>query len=383
MKTVSKLDKAKVAIGLDHPFFASILYKRPLVARKDIPTLAVNARGTIYYNPDFIESLTVPQIVWGLAHEVGHVIAQHATRRGQRDHGKWNYAGDAWINDTLDTCNVGERIPKTVNLPGSKDKTTDQIYNELPDNDGDGDGEGEGEGGGGNNPMDGDGMGSDVLDEGGPLSESEIKEIEAQTKVDVAEAAQVAKARGNLPAALADFVADFINVKTPWYDILERYMVDMTSSDYSWARPNRRFIGQGMYMPSTARSPSMGEVVYQIDVSGSVSHKEIEYYNGHIKKITEQCTPEKVHVIYTDTQVIKHEIFEKGEEVNINFYSGGGTCMEAGFDYLEKAGINPCVVVTLTDAYDSYTQAPDFPTVWCVSSDETPPYGEVVRFELE
>ena len=383
MKTVSKLDKAKVAIGLDHPFFASILYKRPLVERKDIPTLGVNARGTIYYNPDFIESLTVPQIVWGLAHEVGHVIGQHATRRGQRDHGKWNYAGDAWINDTLDECNVGERIPKTVDMQGSKDMTVDQIYNSLPDgNDGKGNDDGDGESDG-NNPMDGDGMGSDVLDEGTPLTENEIKEIEAQTKVDIAEAAQIAKARGKLPGVLADFVADFINVPTPWYDILERYMVDMTSSAYSWARPNRRFIGQGVYMPSTARAPSMGEVVYQIDVSGSVSKQEIEYYNGHIKRITEQCTPEKVHVIYTDTEVIKHQVFEKGEEVNINFYSGGGTCMESGFRYLEEQGINPCVVVTLTDGYDSYTESPDFPTVWCVSSDVVPPYGEVVHFKME
>jgi predicted metal-dependent peptidase len=57
--------------------------------------------------------------------------------------------------------------------------------------------------------------------------------------------------------------------------------------------------------------------------------------------------------------------------------------MEAGFDYLEREGIEPSVVVTLTDGYDSYTQAPNFPVVWCVSSDQVPPYGEVVHFEME
>jgi predicted metal-dependent peptidase len=383
MRTVSKLDKAKVAIGLDHPFFATILYKKSLVERKDIPTLAVNARGTIYYNPDFIEKLTVPQIVWGLALEVGHVIGKHATRRGNRNAYKWNYAGDAWINDTLDNCKVGERIPSTVDIQGSKDKTTEQIYNELPDNDGEGEGQQGSGNGSGSDYMDGDGMGHDVLDEGRPLTESEIKEIEAQTKIDIAEAAQVAKAKGKLSGSLAEFVADVLNVKTPWYDILERYMTDMTRGDYSWARPNRRLIGQGIYMPSIGRIPTMGEVVYQIDVSGSVSHAEIKYYNGHIKRITELCKPSKVHVIYTDTQVVKHEIFEEGEEVNINFFSGGGTCMEAGFDYLEREGITPSVVVTLTDGYDSYTEAPNFPVVWCVSSDQVPPYGEVVHFEME
>jgi predicted metal-dependent peptidase len=381
MRQVSKLDKAKVAIGLDHPFFASILYKRKLVERKDIPTLAVSDRGTIYYNNDFLEGLTVPQIVWGLCHEVGHVIGQHATRRGSRDHKKWNYAGDAWINDTLDSCNVGQRIENTIDMKGSKDKTTEQIYAELPDNP---DGNGSGNAGGsGTEYMDGDGLGDDIIQEGQPLTESEIKEIESQIKVELAEAAQVAKARGKLPGALAEFVADVINVKTPWHEILERYMVDQIKSDYSWARPNRRFIGSNLYMPSTGKTPSMGELVVQVDISGSVSKQEIEYYNGHLKRIVEQCKPTKVHVIYTDTQVQKHETFEGDDEFGINFYSGGGTHMPAGFEYLDEQGIEPDVFVCLTDGYTDFGEQQSYPTVWCISSNVEATHGESIHFEME
>lgn len=369
MMNVTKLDKAKVAIGLDHPFFASILYKRGLVEDSKIPTLQVDARGTIYYNPQFVESLTVPQIVWCLCHEVGHVIAQHALRRHNRDPKAWNYAGDAWINDTLDACNVGERVPNTINMPGAKDKTTEEIYNSLPDNDGSG---GDDQGG----------MGNDVI-YGEGISEAEAEEIAAQVKIDVAQAAQIAKAKGALSGALEKFVHDFIHTKTPWYDHLERYMTDMVKSDYTWSRPNRRFLASGLYMPSKGNQPTMGEVVLQIDVSGSVSQKEIEYYNGHIKRITEVCNPTKVHVLYTDSEVLRHDEFEQGDEVNIEFYSGGGTCMESGFKYLMDKGIDPSVVVTLTDAYDCYSEAPPFPVVWCVSTDQTPPYGDIVRFEME
>ena len=383
---VTKLDKAKVAIGLDHPFFASILYKRKLVERKDIPTLAVSDRGTIYYNAEFVESLSVPQIVWGLCHEVGHVIAQHAIRQGGRDAYKWNYAGDAWINDTLDNCGVGQRIPNTVDMKGSKDKTTEQIYEELPDQPKGGGGASGGQGGGSGNYMDGDGMGNDIVQEGGrPMTESEAKEMEAQIKIELAEAAQVAKARGKLPGALAEFVADIINVKTPWHEILERYMVDMTASDYTWMRPNRRFIGSNLYMPSTSKTPTMGEVVLQIDISGSVSKQEIEYYNGHMKRIVDLCKPEKVHVIYTDTQVQKHEVFERGDEFGINFYSGGGTDMCAGLAYIEEQGIEPSVMVTLTDGYTPFPDETNFPNVWCISSDINAPdeAGETVHFEME
>lgn len=380
MSHVTKLDKAKVAIGLDHPFFASILYKRELVARKDIPTLAVSDRGTIYYNPEFVETLTVPQLVWGLCHEVGHVICQHAIRRGSRDFKKWNYAGDAWINDTLDSCNVGQRIPNTVDMHGSKDKTTEQIYDELPENP-NGKGGGSGQGGGGGY-MDGDGMGNDILEEGAPLSEHEKAEIEAQTKIDIAEAAQVAKAKGKLPGALAEFVADILNPKTPWHEILERYMTDMAKGDYSWARPNRRFMSQRMYLPSVGRVPKLGEVVIQVDISGSVTRNEIAYYNGHLKRIIEQTHPEKVHVIYTDTQVQHHEEFDNPEDVQVNFYSGGGTHMPAGFDFVAEKGIDPQVFITLTDGYTDFGDDPGYPVIWCISSDITAPHGESIHFEM-
>lgn len=381
MSHVTKLDKAKVAIGLDHPFFASILYKRQLVERKDIPTLAVSDRGTIYYNPEFVESLTVPQLVWGLCHEVGHVICQHAIRRGSRDFRKWNYAGDAWINDTLDSCNVGQRIPNTVDMHGSKDKTTEQIYDELPE-DPNGKGGGSGQGGGGGY-MDGDGMGNDILEEGAPLSEHEKAEIEAQTKIDIAEAAQVAKAKGKLPGALAEFVADILTSKIPWYDKLLRYLTDMSGTSYTWARPNRRFMSQRMYLPSTGKEPSMGEMVVQIDVSGSISKTELDHYNGHLQAIIAAVNPAKTHVLYVDTRVVKHEEFEVGQEVQLSFYSGGGTDMEEGFRYIDEVGIDPAVCVVLTDMYTSFTEPPSFPVIWCASSDIEAPYGETIRFELE
>jgi predicted metal-dependent peptidase len=378
MKSVSKLDKAKAQVVLDHPFFSSILLKKQLTPDDNIPTLCVNPRGNIRYNPKFIDSLSVPQIVWALCHEIGHVIGQHAFRRGSRDPRKWNYAGDAWINDMLNDCNVGQPIANTVNMPGSKDKTTETIYDELPDNDG-------GSGGSGNPGDSGDpfdnGIGDDIDYE--DMTESEKKELEAQTKIEIAQAAQAAKARGKLPGKLAEIVADIINVRTPWYDILERYMVGLTKQDYSWMRPNRRFIGNGDYLPSIGTAPQMGEVVLQVDISGSVSAPEIAYYNAHVGRIIQQCQPERVHVIYTDTDVRRHDVFERGEEVQVTYHSGGGTDMTAGFAYIEEQNINPAVVVTLTDGYTPFPDELDVPSVWCISSSVVSPVGDTVHFEME
>lgn len=365
----TKLDRAKVALALDHPFFASILMKRKLIARDDIPTAAVDQRGQIYYNPKFVESLTVPQCVFLLAHEVGHVIGQHAARLGSRNAKKWNIAGDAWINDMLRAADVGEFIAGGVAMPGSKDRTVDEIYNELPDPT---DGNGKGPGG----------IGDDLLDEGQPMTDDERQRLDAELRVDIAQAAQAAKMQGKMPASLAEIVADIVNVRTPWYEILERYMVSFTKTDYSWSRPNRRYLSSGHYLPSTGNTPQMGEIVVQIDVSGSISKQELDYYNGHLQAILQATNPERVHVLYVDTSVQRHDVFECGEEFDLRFYSGGGTHMPAGFDYLAEQGIDPDVCVVLTDMYTNFGTEPGFPVIWCASTDVVAPYGTTIRFTL-
>ena len=370
---VTKLDRAKVAIVTQHPFFASILMKRKLIEDNTIPTAAVDQRGQIYYNKDFVEKLSVDELVFLLCHEVGHVIGQHALRRGARQAKKWNIAGDAWINDMLKDAGIGQFIEGGVNMPGSKDETVDVIYNKLPDMPPDN--------GGGQGPG---GIGDDLIERGAALTDEEATRIDAETRVEIAQAAQAAKAQGKMPGGLAKIVADLIDPGTPWYEILERHMTNMTRGDYSWARPNRRFLSHA-YLPSTGKVAQMGEIVIQVDVSGSISKLELDHYNGHLQRIVSQCNPSRVHVLYVDTAVAKHEVFEQGEEVALTFYCGGGTDMEEGFNYLAKEGIEPEIFVCLTDGYTSFDASsnPAYPVIWCISSDVVAPYGENVHFTLD
>lgn len=370
------LDKARAFIVLDHPFFATIMLKHPMVARFDIPTLAVTPKGTIFYNPVFVSQQTPEQMVWAVCHEVLHYASGHAIRRQHRDPKKWNYAGDMWINDTLNNTGVGQKIPGCVDVPGSKDRTVEDIYASFPpDEDGSGKGPTTGQGPQGNDPI------GDDLDDGEGLSDSEKSEIDAERKIEISEAAQVAKMKGKLPGTLAKFAEDTVQSRTPWYDILERYMTERVNIEQSWTRPNRRYMPD-FYNPSVCDGAAMGEVVIQVDISGSVSRQEIRHYNGHMKRIVEQCRPSKVHVIYTDTQVQKHETFDKPEDVEIQFYSGGGTDMCAGFEYIKEQGIEPEVVVTLTDGYTPFPDKEDVPSVWCISSSEQSPVGVNIHFDL-
>lgn len=372
----SVLDRAKANLVYRHPFFASILMRRPLIEDASVGTAAVCQRGHIYYNPAFINGdgtkqfpgLTLEQCIYLLCHEVMHVVGMHSARLHERDHDRWNIAADAWINDLLTKEKIGEPIPGGVDMPGSMSELVDDIYNRLPIQPPNPNG---GAGGIG-------GIGRDLVQRGAPMTEEEAQMVTASTKVALAQAAQAAKMQGMLPGSIADLVADLIASKVPWHDVLERYMVGHVKADPSWRRPNRRFEA---YLPSTGKLPAMGKVVLQIDVSGSISKLELDHYNGHIQRIVELCRPEQVDVLYVDTQVAKHVTFLPDDEVKLEFYSGGGTDMEAGFRYIEKEGMDPDVVVVLTDGYTGFTTAPDVPVVWVCSTKQEIPYGTVIQFD--
>jgi predicted metal-dependent peptidase len=416
MKAPSNLDIARTQLVLTQPFFASLLMRRKFVLTTAVPTMAISNTGTIFLNPEFMKTLSVRQLMYGLCHEVMHLALGHPQRLHGRDKTKWNYAGDAVINDLLDHCKIGERIPNIVNMPGSREKTTDEVYNSLQDpptpptnprgkpqdqgqgqgqaqgnqsDQGDdpqaGDGEGEDDQQGsssapkGHDWMDSDHIGSDLVEEE-VMSESEAQAAEAQMKVELAQAAQVAKMRGNLPGVLASFVQKIIESKVLWYEVLERLMQALTQSEYSWRRPNRRFTD---YLPSTGRIPRMGKVVIVSDISGSVSPKETAHFGGHLSRIVAECHPEEVHILYTDTRVQKHEEFGPDDDICLSYTSGGGTDMTAAFRYIEKHNIEPEVCIVLTDGETPFGEAQPYPVIWCASRACKPPHGDLINFTVE
>lgn len=397
------LERAKAHLVFQHPFFASILMRRALVETHTLtPTLGVDQYGTIYYNPAFTDKLTVDECIFGLAHEVMHVVWQHAARLFERDHRRWNIATDAAINDMLIDDNVGTFIEGGVRMPGSAAKTADTIYNELaqqcPKHGPTGRG-GKGKGSGGHthdttglpctcDGDDEDGMGGTGQDlvrvPGPPLTADQIKQQAAEMRVAVAQALQTAKMQGKVPGKIGAWAAQLIESKVPWFEILERFMTGFAKTTTSWARRNRRYTDA--YLPWVTRTPAMGAVVLQVDVSGSISQPELDHYAGHMVRILEQCRPTKVHVLYVDTEVQKHVEFDplNGDEVKLEFYSGGGTDMEAGFRWVDTHLADVDVIVCLTDGYTPFTANPTtLPIVWCVSTDIVPTYGEHVPFSLD
>lgn len=121
---------------------AALMSLKPVDVGTDsgLPTLAVDKRWRMYYNPVFVNSCDVEEMAGGWLHEVGHRLREHDRRwealgEPQERHPLFNKAGDAAINADLRECNV--TLPRIKayypeRIPGAKrENTTEQMYRML------------------------------------------------------------------------------------------------------------------------------------------------------------------------------------------------------------------------------------------------------------
>jgi predicted metal-dependent peptidase len=368
---LADVSKAKSLLILDRPFYGMAVSKRPIIYTDTVDTAAMSAKGQMYMNPAWCSKLTVRNLMFLLAHEALHYMLCHSTRMGNRKHTAWNIACDKVINDLLVHDKVGVAIPDGVYMDGARDLSAEQLYNEDDD-------DGDGPGGIGND------VGPPTGDDGRPLDDTEIREVETQAKLETIQAAKAAKAVGKCPGSIERIVDELVNVTTPWFDILERFMVGKVKDDITWNRLNKRFISQGIHLPGRATKRTMGVAVLVIDSSCSVSQEEFKAYNGHINRILEMCNPELVHVIYCDTKVTGHDEYTADDlPINIRTVAGGGTRFKPAFDYIDDQDLEPEVVVYLTDGEcdDTNHFTTPYETVWLTTGSTDLAWGTIIKFE--
>ena len=112
-----------------YPFFGSVVASVDYKENRGITNAGTDGK-TIYYNPDFLESLSVEQQTFVFTHEVCHIAFNHILRSEGKDHQIWNIATDAVINaflkrDGLKMIDGGVDIAEAINYDA------EQLYEKL------------------------------------------------------------------------------------------------------------------------------------------------------------------------------------------------------------------------------------------------------------
>lgn len=378
MNDSNSIQQAVSKLVLAQPFYGAAVLRKPMVPDAETETASVNAIGEISYNPDFVASLSVNQLVFLMAHECLHYMLGHhkrAFKLKDDDARLWNSACDAVINETLIRDRVGLFIEGGVRYHGAADMSAEEVYAAMKS-------------AGFQPPPSGGGIGDDLDTappkdgDGRTLSPADV---ESQRKRDLVGARSSAKRAGNLPAGLARMVQEQVQqTPVPWHQVLADYLTQLVPADYSWARPNRRHIADGLYLPGVDRMPQLGTVAIAIDTSGSVTPTELAHFEAHTNDVLEACNPEKVVVIYCDHRVQAVDEYTQ-DDMPIRFRNpkgGGGTAFDPVFDWVEAQDIEPDVLVYMTDMAGRQPVEPPYPVVWAATADAEPWFGKQVRIRL-
>ena len=94
------LEEIKGKMLVKYPFFGSIISNVTFNETKGIDTAATNGE-VIVYNEDFMNTLSINDQIFVLAHETMHIAFNHIKRGDNKNHEVWNIATDAVINAFL------------------------------------------------------------------------------------------------------------------------------------------------------------------------------------------------------------------------------------------------------------------------------------------
>jgi predicted metal-dependent peptidase len=390
-----RLQQARTALLLDHPFFGSLLYRLKDRESRAVKTMATDGISLLW-NPEFVETLTAATLAGTLAHEVMHPALHHHVRRSGRDPKRWNIACDYAINPLL--VDAGLKLPEGILLERRfRGMSAEQIYNLLesdqdsgpnPDKDqkptasDDSNGSlAQNESSDPSAPETDGGIGQ-VLD--APQESKDSSTVEEQAReweIAVKQAMTVAQQAGKVPAGLDRAMEGVAEAAVNWRELLRRLWSETTASNYSWMHPNRRHLWNGLYLPGVIKE-GFGEIVIAVDCSGSIGGRQLRLFEAEARSILEGQRPERVYVLYFDAVVQKVEIYESGQPISLNPVGGGGTEFAPCFDWVEERGVRPQTMVFLTDLYGSFpSDAPCYPVLWASTGRRQAPFGEVIPIQ--
>lgn len=350
-------------------FVTSICLGMKMVWDESIRTAQTNGLSIIF-NPHFFLKLTPNQRVTLLCHETWHPALKHMVRGKTLNHLKYNKAGDYFINLML-LENGLEAIPGWLCDTAYRGMSTDQIYALLPDEPSNG----------GDAPDWADIIYGDGSKEDQQVLENQLDNIlvRAHTQAKMVGEAAI----GNLPSDVLVYIEKLLNPTLSWDKLLRKYVSSFAKQDYSWQRPNKRFLPE-FYLPSLY-SETLTELVLFMDLSGSVSDEDIRYFCGEVHKMFTSLKPKEITLVTFDTQIQDtYRITSANDMARKELHGRGGTCVKAVMEWIKKR--KPVVSVILTDGYFYWDNVinPKAPVIWAIHNNPkfTAPFGKVVHYEL-
>jgi len=372
---------------------ATMLLNLELIEASDRCETMATDGVNIYWNDEFVKTLTDEEIQAVLVHEASHVIWEHPLRIGKRNHKVWNIATDYVINSWIayDLCmelpkdglldriyhgksaeqvyriltNDEEALKDAMEEMKDKGDSKDESESDSGSSNGDGEeesegkseGESEGKSEGESEPSNSNGSSKSLMDEladmkssmgevwmptdeeGKPLSDVDVSEIKEKIERTIVLANKLEGVSKDGSSALGGVMKNLSQCNVDWKEALKDLLTSAKSHNPTWRRLNKRHSWRGVNLPSHDKEPQGGEIVVAVDTSCSVTQDELNIFATEIQNLCDDCGIEKVRVCYCDTSVRKNTSGEWWDEFDLSdgeleltYRGGGGTRFDPPFN---------------------------------------------------
>jgi predicted metal-dependent peptidase len=370
--TWEKLRAARIMLFDRQEYLAhGVASLRSPVLTRTMPTAGVgtnkNGEIVLYFNPDFIDTLTTEELAFVMAHEALHVLSDHIPGMASKENPiLWNIVCDIMVNTWLlenAKFKIGKELSDAIwasDRVGLDARTllqyvvAEDIYDQLlPETkrvqemikeylksllSGD--------------VQEGD-CGKEHSSAGATVDDHANWSAVNQAAVDNAirelqqsgdfDRAQLA---GKVPADVARAFAD-IDQDFAWEKHIERFVASVVRREETWERPNRRLVAGGfgeIMVPGSKIRYDYTIFVY-VDMSGSIGPEQVSRFRAVLLRKPPEV---RIQAFTFDTQIYDWPKWETEEPKG-----GGGTDFQAVVDHAQtlEAKTRCDGFVVLTDGY--------------------------------
>jgi len=438
LNSEERIIKARAKLMKGNIGMATMLLKLTLIEDNErCQTMATDGIN-IYWNDEFVKSISDEEIQTVLIHEASHVIWEHPIRKGKRIHELWNIATDYVINSWI-AYDLGmvlpegglfdrkyhrqsaEQVYRTLsNDDEALDDALEQLESNSDDDDSDsqnGDSDSDSDSDNSDSDATGNGQGksleeklADVKlpsgevwmptnDEGKELSPSEMAELQEELQRTILMADKLESIGNGSDSSLRGAVQKLNETCVDWVDVLRDLLQSAISTNPTWTRLNKRHSWRGINLPSKDKEPQGGEIVVAVDTSMSMTQDELNIFATETQSLAEECGINKIRVCYCDTTVVKNsngdwwdEYDLDCEELDFQLRGGGGTRFDPPFnlfnEYTEDTD-EVLAFIYFTDGFGSCSAEvePSVPVIWALTGGENYctddlPFGEKISIDM-
>ena len=386
-----------------------------MVGKTSVTDLPITARTNgrdAQYGREFVNGLTDKELAFLVLHENMHKCYRHLTTwkaLHDVDHRCANHACDYVINIQLTDLDPEEKLismprdHKTGKVTGLLDPAyrgmdARQVFDILrkKQEEGGGGGDEDGDGGGedgGTDRRDGDksgGQGGFDEHDWADATDGMTEEEKQQLADDIDQALRqggiyAGKVGGNMSREIAEMLTPKVN----WREVLRRFIkTSLKDRDSpSWRKAHKNYLWQDVILPSIV-GKRIKHLAVGIDTSGSIQGPILTAFLSELNKIIKDVNPDRVDVMYWDTDVAGHETYT-GTKTDIvsrtSPMGGGGTDPDCVPAFMKEKAIAPDALVILSDGYMHSDPGPwsggKYPVLWCIIGNDgwTPPRGQLVN----